>query len=428
MNPDPAKKNLREVVAMVVDQGLFVELACKLGETFGKVYYHCPNWTDAFPRANRALIGMGMSNIELAKSMLDPEIFDSIDIFIFPDVNFGHEQEFLVSQGKLVWGSRMGEDMELDRPFMKDLMKQSGFPVGGWRTVQGMSKLREYLATNKDKHVKVSRFRGTFETFKSPNLPYVEPKLDEVEASLGALKDVMEFVVEDDLPNKVEFGEDMYCIDGVFPTQIIAGPEIKDEGFVGVFKKRSELPEPLTRFDRVMAPHLKKFGYRGFYSTEVRIGKDLVPYMIDFCARAASPPNELYQEFYTNLAEIIWMGANGVCIDPKPAGRYGAEALIHSSWADTHWQPLTIPDSIKKYVKLRNAMRIDGKYYTAPQGVSLPEIGAVVGYGNTLQEAIDMVKKVADQVKGYYIEIKVDAFDRAEQEIAKGEKFGLKIF
>ncbi len=425
--PTQLKKDLSQVTCLVADQGLFVELAVTLAETFKKVYYYCPGWTSAFPKVNNTMIGTGLPGIEVVKSLFGDH-FDEVDLWVFPDVNFGAEQVHLQSLGKRVFGSRMGEMMELDRAFMKGEMKKRGYPVGGWRIVKGMDALREHLKTNKDQHVKISRFRGSFETFRSPNYKFVEPKLDEVEQSLGAFKHMMEFIVEDDLPDKFEIGSDMYSIDGQFPTKTLAGIEIKDEGFVGIFKARAEFPEQLTRFDKVMSPLLKDFGYRGFYSTEVRIGKDKVPYMIDFCGRAASPPNELYQAFYLNLAEIIWEGAGGVCVDPKPAAKYGAEALIHSAWADKGYQPLEIPDEIRPYVKLRNAVKINSRYYVVPQAVGLPEIGAVVGWGDTMEQAIDMVREVAEQVKGYYVEIKLDAFERAQEEISKSEEFGFKIF
>lgn len=417
---------LKDIQCLVIDQGLFCELAVTLAKTYAKVYYYVPSET-AFPKMNTAWIGRGLAGVEVVDSPFG-DFFDDLDLVVFPDVNFGPMQLHMESLGKKVWGSRMGESMELDRDGMKQLMKARGLPVGGYKVVTGMDALREHLKAHKNQHVKISRFRGSFETFKAPDYKFVEPKLDEVEHSLGAFKNVVPFIVEQDLADKAEYGIDAYSIDGVLPKKLLSGIEIKDEGFVGVFKPYAELPEPITRFDKVMAPVLKGFGYRGFYSTEVRVGKDGVPYMIDFCARAASPPNELYQVLYKNLAEIIWEGANGNCIDPDPIAKYGAEALIHSSWADAHWQPIDIPDDVKNFVKLRNATNINGRFYTIPQAVGLPEIGAVIGYGDTLDAAIEMVTANSDKIKGYYLEAKTDSFTKAKEEIAKMEKFGLNVF
>ena len=79
-------------------------------------------------------------------------------------------------------------------------------------------------------------------------------------------------------------------------------------------------------------------------------------------------------------------------------------------------------------MKLRYATKLKGRYYAIPQAVGLPEIGAVVGFGNTMQAAIDMVTKIAKEVRGYYIEVKTESFDQAQEEIEKAEKFGIKIF
>lgn len=423
----PSDKDLSQITCLVSDNGLFVELAMTLARTYKKVYYWVPS-TSGFPRMNNAWIGKGIKEIEVVADVFGPH-FDQVDLFVFPDVGFGPLQEQLRKMNKRVFGSGMGEDMELDRVLCKKKMAEQGLPVGPYKSVHGIPALREHLKAHKNQHVKISRYRGSFETFKSEHYAMVEPKIDEVEANMGAFKHEADFVCEDDLPDKFEIGSDMYCVDGQFPTKTLAGPEIKDEGFVGVFKSRSEFPKELTRFDQVMAPIFKKYGYRGFYSTEVRIGKDKVPYMIDFCGRAASPPNELYQEFYRNLADILWQAAGGVCIDPIPVAKYGAEALIHSSWASDKWQPLDIPDNIKQYVKLRNITKIKGRYYCIPQPPSeLPEIGAVIGFGDSLEAAVDMVREVAEGVKGYYVEIKLDAFERADEEIAKGEEYGIRMF
>jgi hypothetical protein len=418
--------DLKSKTAIVVDNGLFCDLAARLGRDFGKVYYWAPAYS-GFPKPNISWVGKGIDGIEVIN---DPfgDVYDKADIWIFPDVYFGELQTRLESQGKYVWGSRMGEQLELDRPGSKKLFTKLGLPVGHYEVVHGMDNLRGYLKSKKNVWVKISYFRGIRETFQAIDYKMVEPVLDDMEHDLGAFKNVIDFVVEDDLPDRFEVGVDCYCIDGQFPTKTLTGVEIKDVGYVGIFADYDKIPEPVTRFDRVISPVMRRYGYRGFYSTEVRIGKDQVPYMIDFCARAGSPPNELYQEFYKNISEIIWQGAHGICVDPEPVAKYGAEALIHSAWADKNWQPVDFPEEYRKFIKLRNPTRIAGRYYAIPQAVGLPEIGAVVGFGNTMQAAIDMVTKIAKEVRGYYIEVKTESFDQAQEEIEKAEKFGIKIF
>jgi predicted RNase H-like HicB family nuclease len=420
-------KDTSQVTAMVIDNGLFIDLALRLAKDFRKVYYHVP-WISAFPKMNNGMIGHGFEELEVVESIYDEDVFDDIDVFIFPDVYFGHEQKYLVSLGKTVWGGRLGEELELSREGMKELLSELDLPVGPYQVVKGTAALRRYLKANEDQFVKINKWRGTFETFHAPNYRMVEPKLDEVEYNLGAFKSIVEFIVEGALNDKVEYGTDCWTIDGKYPTKLFSGIEVKDKGFIGCFTDYVKIPEPLTRFNEAIRPVLKKYGYRGFFSSEVRIGEDHEPYMIDFCARAPSPPNEVYQEIYSNLADVIWKGANGIVVDPVAEKKFGAEILIHSSWADKNWQPIDFPDKLRNRVKLRNATKIDGRYYVIPQSVGLPEIGAVIGLGNTLEEAVKEAKSVAKQVSGYYIEIPDNALDEAEEEIKKLAELDLAIF
>ena len=419
-------KETKDVTALVVDNGLFVELALRLAKDFKKVYYHVP-WISAFPKMNNGMIGTGFDEIEVVSDVYGDH-FDEIDVFIFPDVYFGPLQEHLQSLGKIVWGGRMGEDLELSREGMKELLKELGLPVGGYDVMTGTAELRKFLKENKDRYVKINKWRGTFETFHAPDYKAVEPKLDEVEYNLGAFKHITEFIVEEALNDKVEFGTDAWTIDGKYPDKLFSGIEVKDKGFIGIFTDYKNIAEPLTRFNEAIKPVLKDYGYRGFFSSEVRIGQDHEPYMIDFCARAPSPPNEVYQEVYTNLAEVIWKGANGETVTPVSKFKYGAEILIHSSWADKNWQPVDFPAEIRDKVKLRNAVKIKDQFYVIPQSVGLPEIGAVIGLGDTMEEAINDAKETGKQVSGYYLEIPEDSLEQAEAEVQKLDDLGLSMF
>lgn len=144
--------------------------------------------------------------------------------------------------------------------------------------------------------------------------------------------------------------------------------------------------------------------------------------------RAASPPHEIYLEIFDNWPEIFWHGANGRVVDPDPVARYGVCAMIHSSWATRNWLPLKIPDAVRRFVKIRNHCRIDGVDYFVPQPDSeLPEIGAVIGLGDTLEDAIAQLEYNAEQIKGYSLEIKLDAIPEAMQQVERGKELGIDL-
>ena len=427
----PQIKDPSDVTCLVIDNGLFVELALKLSQTFKKVYYYVP-WESAFAKMNLAYIGHGLEGLEVVDSIYGPH-FGEVDLFCFPDIYMGWEQEMLEKMGKCVWGSRTGECLELNREGMKAILEKLDMPVGKFTHIKGIANLRAFLKENENVYVKIDKYRGTFETFHAANYKEVEPKLDEVEFNLGAFKHIIEFTVEECLPDRVEVGTDCWVItddegQAHYPEHTISGIEIKDVGFASIFKKYADIPEVVTRFNERMKPVFAAYNWRGFMSTEVRIGKDMEPYMIDLCARAPSPPNELYQEQYSNLAECIWYGSNGIVVEPEPTAKYGCEIMLHSSWADKGWQPISFPEEIRDRVKLRNAVKISDVYYAVPQAVGLPECGAVIGLGDTLEDALDDAVENAEQVTGYYMEAKMGAIDDLKKQFEELDKLGLNMF
>lgn len=110
-------KPASQVTALVVSNGLDVSLAVKLAETYKRVFFWVPK-DDEFPRINDGMIGVGMGKVEVIDNPWGKP-YDETDLWVFPDLGFGEMQLFLESQGKTVWGSRNGEEMEQDRVAMK---------------------------------------------------------------------------------------------------------------------------------------------------------------------------------------------------------------------------------------------------------------------------------------------------------------------
>jgi phosphoribosylamine-glycine ligase len=413
---------------MVIDGGLHPDFAVRLARDFAKVYYYVPPSGGAFQTINAATIGKGLEGIEVVDTPFI-EQFNKVDLFVVTDIHFGPLQVHLESLGKKVWGSRMGEELELERDATKKVMQKVGLPVNGYKVVRGMDPLREYLKDKKNVYVKVSRYRGTFESFKVTNYRNVEPLLDSVEGDIGPLKTEIDFIVEEDLPDRIEIGIDAWTVDGIWPESVYLGIEVKDAGYVGVFKDWKDIPEEVRRWNEKMSPIFAKYGYKGAISTEVRIGKDHEPYMIDATCRNPSPPSEAYAEAYLNIAEIIWMAANGKMVKARPAAKFICEAIIKSSWAvDMKWQPIDFPNKYRKNIKLHCACKIGGRYYIVPQTYQLEEIGAVVGWGDTMEAAIKQVEEIADTIEGYGIKVHTQAFQEAQGEMDKTNEIGLKVF
>jgi hypothetical protein len=172
-------------VACVVDNGLFIGLAQAISKDFKKVYYTSP-WVCAFPTTNTMSIGSHVPGIERIDEFWSR--IDEIDLFIYPDIYTGAEQRYLQSIGKRVWGSRYGEDLEIEREEAKLHLKQLGCNIGPYKVIKGLDDLRHHLKYNDRQFVKISKTRGDGETFFAKNYANIETRLDELEHSLGAAK------------------------------------------------------------------------------------------------------------------------------------------------------------------------------------------------------------------------------------------------
>ena len=414
--------NYKDRNCIVVDNGLFVSLAVRLAKDFANVFYYSP-FERAFIKSNPMLVGDGLPGVTRVNDIYP--LWDEVDLWVFPDTGFAGLQEKLVEDGKRVWGGRDGERLELYRDEARQYFQEVGIPVPKYEVVTGLQLLRLYLKEHDDQWVKISLTRGDTESFHSPNYKLIEPHLDELEHNLGAKKKIMEFVVEDAINPAVEIGYDGYSIDGQYPKRGMWGIEVKDKAYTGAFTEYGRMPRQLIDTNRRLAPKLKEYQYRNFLSTELRVTKDGKGYLIDPCCRHSSPPGELLQVMYTNLSDIIWNGAEGICVDPIPAGRWGAELVIHSTWATKNWQAIQFPEAIHDFVKIKYLTMIDGQYYSVPQGDDMAEIGCVVATGATLDEAIRRVKGYAKQIEGYYLDIFPETLDTAQEEWNKLRQFGV---
>ncbi len=417
--------DLKSKTIFVRDFGLFASWALKLTEYFGRVLYYCP-WKSGFPTSKQFMIGTGLEGVERVSDFWDHVA--EADIFFFPDVYDGDLQVYLREQGYPVWGAGKGEELELLRWQTKMFLKKDlKLPVQNVERIIGMDALREYLSEKDNLFVKISTLRGDFETFHHQTYKLSQPLLDDIETRLGANKDDKEFIVEDAIDDAVEVGYDGYTIDGKYPSIGIQGYEVKDVSYIGVCHAYDKMPKQVLEVNARLAPVFESYNYRGFWSSEIRVPPDGKPYLTDPCCRAGSPPSELYQEMFSNWGDIIWAGAHGELVTPKPVGKFGVEVLIHSQWADTHWQAIYFPPELRKWVKLRNLCQKGDTWHVAPQTVGLPEIGAVVAVDDSLLGAIKKAKSYCEQIEGFQIELNLKHLMTAVDVIREAEAKGLKF-
>lgn len=417
---------LNDRTVLVIDYGNFFPVAERLARDFGRVLYYTP-WETAFPKYHSYVIGTGVPGVERVYSLW--KYFDQVDLFYFTDLYYGEFQEWLRGMGKTVYGPGRGEEMEIYRDRMKSLQRSVGLPLNSYEVVRGLDGLREMLQDSDDKYIKTNLMRGHFESFHHIEYDLTKPVLDEWEHVLGIYKNEEIFIVEDPIEAIAEIGYDGWSIAGNFPAKALFGVEIKDCAYCGVVLPYDKFPKMLLDINQKLSPIFREYDYRGPYTNEVRIGVDRAGYLIDQTCRHPEPPTCLQLEIYDNYSEIVWDIAHGLVPQIKNKYKYGAQIVIKSDWARTEPQAIYFPPQYKNFVKIKNLAINEGVSYFIPQpGIEMEEIGAVIGLGNTLEAAIEQAKTIAKEVKGYCVECNIDGLSKAEAEIDKLKKAGIRVF
>ena len=385
----------------IVDNGLFSALADKLSVSFGKVFYTSP-WVADFPVSSKIKVAEGFPDFERVKDIWD--IVDDVDLFIFPDLYNPALQEYLDKKGKRVWGSRSGEEIEINRKEALEYFASLGLPLVPYEVVEGMANLRKYLKGKQEKvWIKIGLARGDTETFSVEGYDLAQGRLDELQAKLGPIAEDQYFIVEENVDGMIDVGIDTYSIDGAFPKKALLGIEKKDEGYIGAVQNWSAMPKRVTDLYETLGPTLKDYNYRNLFAIEARV-LDQKCWLGDPCCRFGSPVSELMVNMYKNLPEIFWEGAAGKLVEPEFIAPYGFEMLVQSAWAEQHPMRVTFPEEYTDQIKFRYASKFGDGVWTLPQKDGPQVVCAVTATGNSVDECIAEACEVADQIKGTKLE------------------------
>lgn len=383
-------KPLSELHMRVCDKGLFLPLARRLAREVGKVTYWSPE-EEAF-KTLRSQVGDGFPDIERVRSIFFEK--EGVDVFVFPDIGFADEQAELRDRGFPVWGARGGDVLEEMRGKFLKTLATTDLPVPPHITIVGLTALCNFLQDKTEKWVKVSRWRGDWETLHFRDWQRDETELDARAVKLGPWKELLTFYVFDEIETEIEDGMDSYCIDGQFPSLVVHGMEAKDTAFLGTFQAYNDVPKEVRCVSDAFGPILAGYQYRSFFSSEVRITKDHQSFFIDPTCRAGSPPHQAMCEMIGNLAEIVWQGAQGNLVEPVPHYQFGVQAIVNLAGDRRHWQVLPIAADLDNWLKCGNCMWIDGALCFPPEPQPTDhDIGWLVGVGDTAEEAIEHLQE-----------------------------------
>jgi hypothetical protein len=412
---------------VVLDHSMFLELALRLSHDVGKVYYVDPTWEQARSKIDHAITGDGFDGeVERVKEIWD--VIEKVDFAVFPDTYHGGMQDIIERKLQVpVWGGRHADDFEIMKLAFRKIQQNLGMNVPEYDVVNGLEALREYCQDpkNEDRWIKLTpQFRGNRETFHHTTYEQTRSKIDEMGVEFDIVQDVLTFLCEKSIQAKLEGGLDTYTVDGQHPSVAVQGYEAKDQCYFAVVQHYDDIPEEIRSVNEYLWPLLKEKRCRQFLSTEVKITDDGKSFLLEPTIRLPSPAGEEQMELYENISEIIYQGAQGILVDPVVKVHFACEAMVEHKGNKDRWRSLQVPDSVRRWIKLYDTVKVGDTLGIAPGSEC---IGAVVGIGNTPQEALDHLKENAEAISDQDVTIHIESLATILQEIEEAQSKGIEF-
>ena len=418
-------KNVSEVHACVLDYGSFACVAEALGKVFEKVWYYSP-FEAEFLNLQQCCIGDGLFHCQRVDELMDPAVFNTIDLWIFPDRGFYGLQKYLRSIGKPVWGSFDACEFEEYRTTFLKLLKGMGLPMVKSKVIHGLTNLADYLKTVKRKWVKIDRYRANGETWFHLDYDHSLPELRREYQEFGGLCEHINFVVQDEIPTDIEIGYDGYTVRGIYPARSFQGYEKKNQLYLGSLLDAEDTPDPVKEINEALVPFFEEYQYQNWFATEIRVLDD-VPYFIDPTLRLPGQTGEHQMKSCSNLADIIWFGAHGQMIDPEfeEGQEFAAEATLHYKNHSGGWKVLDLSEEAREVTMLYHYCHVDGLFHFPPRDSD--EVGVVVGHGSTVEECQDNLKENLELLKDEPVSADLGGFVDLIKAIKVAAKEGIQF-
>lgn len=228
--------------------------------------------------------------------------------------------------------------------------------------------------------------------------------------------------------NWMEYEGMVYCVtvpNGIIMIRRNGKPLWCGNSYLGSCRTWKELPEEVRAVNEALAPILRKHQYRNFVATEIRRLPDVF-HFLDPTLRMPGQTGEQLLETCRNLPEVIWRGANGELIEPDYEVEFAAEATLHyKNWVEDEWYALRIPDKARRWFKGYHYCELDGLFHFMPHGCDEP--GVMLGLGDSLEGAIDHLKKNLELLKDEPVSAKVEGFAELLKEIKAAEDEGVEF-
>lgn len=140
------------------------------------------------------------------------------------------------------------------------------------------------------------------------------------------------------------------------------------------------------------------------------------------CRLAAPGTSAIQCEIIKNYSEVIMGLATGERVDPIFTHKYGAAIPFDSPAASKSWINVSFSKDVRRWIKLRMAVKKGNDYYAVP---GFESVGSAIGLGNTVDEAVKKAREAIKDVKGKRVDTDSGQMDTIIENIEKGRKMGI---
>ena len=249
--------------------------------------------------------------------------------------------------------------------------------------------------------------------------------LDVLAVRFGPAKELIPFMVFDNIKTDLEIGSDTYTVDGQWPSIMLNGLEWKDKGYIGAVTNRKDMPDCLNEVLDAFSPILKKYRMRNQWSTEVRKTPESF-FFTDPTPRCGLPSTASQLKAWKNFPEIVLAGAHGDLVEPIPSCRYTAECMITGKSKKEQWPAVEIPGELQEWTAFGNCCQIDGRLVFPADDSHGDDLGWLVATGDTLEGLLDNLKAHADILPDG-LDANTDSMVDLLSEAIKAEKEGIEF-
>lgn len=385
-------ENLSSECFLVSDhRGLFVGLARRLAKTGARVFYCTPQ--DRRDRIDEAVIGDG-AELEWTDDLW--MVKRQVTCFVFPDIRHEGEQLELRKQGYPVWGSGAGMALEQNRLFFMRKLKELGLDVPPHTVVEGLDELAKYLKDKKDIFIKMSKWRGSWETTHWRSWKDDWLLIHEWWVKFGPMGQFKKFICCDKIDTDLEIGADTFNIHGVWPDTMLHGIERKDKAYFAAVTPRSKMPKQLTEVMDAFSDYLRMVEYRNQWSMENRIKGDK-NYFGDATTRGGLPSSASFCAV-NNMGTIIRAGAEGILEEPDYGYKFSAECSVEITGHCKGMQSMNLNKELSEAFFDQECFFVGETRWWPPDEGHPGCCGWLRTTGDTPKETFEAMNKLADEL------------------------------